>query len=142
MRSRRMRFTASVIAILGLLLIADCRNNGVDPTSSGTSNPPPAVTGGSSVSFQSNVLPLFRTYGCTGCHGGTNGLFVGTVAQLLRGGIHGPAIVAGNAGNSLLIAKLSSTPPFGARMPQGGPYLPDSAIQTIKSWIDEGAPDN
>jgi hypothetical protein len=69
-------------------------------------------------------------------------LFVNSVAQLLRGGDHGPAVVAGKADTSNLVRKLSSTPPFGDRMPQGGPYLPDSTLQVIKLWINQGAKDN
>ena len=53
----------------------------------------PAVTAHadtlSTVSFQNNVLPIFVKFGCYDCHGGTNGLVVHTVADLLKGGVHG-----------------------------------------------------
>ena len=44
--------------------------------------------------------------------------------------------------------KLSSLPnvtvypPFGDRMPQGGPYLPEATVAIIRTWIDQGAQDN
>ena len=67
---------------------------------------------------------------------------MGTVDALMIGGDHGPAISPGNADGSLLVKKLSPTPPFGSRMPLGGPYLPDTAIGLIKRWINEGAKNN
>jgi hypothetical protein len=105
-----------------------------------TTNPPPQQ--GQNISFANQISPIFQRYGCYGCHGGSGGLFVATVAQLLRGGDHGAAIVPGNADASNLARKLSPASPFGDRMPQGGPYLPDSTLQTIKLWINQGAKDN
>ncbi len=99
-------------------------------------------TGQGQVSFRSDVLPIFTAHGCIGCHGGTSGLYVGTVAQLLQGGVHGPAITPGNAATSTLVQKLSANPPFGARMPQGGPYLDPSTLQILENWINQGALDN
>jgi hypothetical protein len=124
------------------LFLAGCSDMGnapeaPDPT---TTSPPPQQ--GPNVSFANQVSPIFQRYGCYGCHGGSGGLFVATVAQLLRGGDHGPAVVAGKADTSNLVRKLSATPPFGDRMPQGGPYLPDSTIQVIRLWINQGANDN
>lgn len=100
-------------------------------------SPPPAT-----VSFAQGVLPIFQRNGCIACHGGSGGLHVGTVAELLSGGSHGPAVVPGHADNSNLIKKLQSSPPFGVRMPQGGPYLPDSTVTVLRTWINEGAQNN
>jgi len=93
-------------------------------------------------SFSTDVLPLLTRYGCTGCHGGNGGLYVDTQPHLLQGGNHGPAVVPGDADGSLIIQKISVNPPFGSRMPQGGPYLTDSDVQLLKEWINQGAPDN
>ena len=65
-----------------------------------------------------------------------------TAALLLKGGDHGPAVIAGKSESSILIAKLQANPGFGSRMPQGGPYLPDSTIQIIARWINQGAKNN
>jgi hypothetical protein len=94
------------------------------------------------ISFQARVLPILTTYGCTGCHGGSGGLFVGTVAQLLTGGDHGAAVIAGNGANSNLIKKLGTPPPFGSRMPLGGSALPADTIAVLRAWIDQGALNN
>ena len=119
------------------VLLAGCSDAGTDPQT----QTPPGNTG-STKSFQQHVLPILTRSGCTGCHGGTNGLRLNTVAGLLQGGIHGPAVVPGKADSSLIIRKTSSTPPFGDRMPQGGPYLADTTIQVIKDWINQGAQNN
>jgi len=124
------------------LMLAGCSDMGIAPVAPeiSTTNPPPPP--GQDISFANQVSPILQHYGCYGCHGGSGGLFVTSVLQLLRGGDHGPAVVAGKADTSNLVRKLSATPPFGDRMPQGGPYLPDSTLQTIKLWINQGAKDN
>ena len=43
---------------------------------------------------------------------------------------------------SSLIRKLEGTQAVGGRMPQGGPFLDQAAMDTIKDWIDDGAPNN
>jgi len=132
------RYFLLLILTVGLMFPwTGCKDMGVTP--------PPApvyVDTLSTVSFQNNVLPIFVKFGCYDCHGGTNGLVVHTVADLLRGGVHGPAIVPGHADSSLIMKKTSSTPPFGDRMPQGGPYCSDSIRAVIASWINQGAKDN
>jgi hypothetical protein len=67
---------------------------------------------------------------------------VGSVAGLLAGGLHGPAIIPGKPDSSNIVRKISPNPPFGVRMPEGGPYLDAAAIQTIKDWIAQGANNN
>ena len=127
----RMRWLAVVPVVLYFIA---CKDLGSElPASGGKQD---------GISFRSNIEPILSRRGCESCHGGSGGLFVSSVALLLRGGDHGPAIVPGSAETSLMIKKLSPTPPFGDRMPQGGAYLSDSTIQVIKDWINEGAPDN
>ncbi len=122
-----------------LLGLASCKDAGVDPPATGGSTTPPPPGG---VSFVHQILPIFSNHGCTGCHGGTSGLSVGTVSALMTGGNHGPAITPGNADGSVIVQKISPTPPFGSRMPLGGPYLDDATIALIKQWINEGAKNN
>jgi len=129
-----------IAGLVVLALFAGCKDMGSDPQGSTPppGNPPPAGT----ISFSQRVLPILQRHGCTGCHGGSGGLFVGTPAQLLAGGDHGPAVVAGQAASSNLIRKLQVSPPFGTRMPQGGPYLPDTTVNVISAWINQGAANN
>ena len=131
-----------VVAVTAVMLVLQgCSDMGMDPVSSQVAQPPPSPVS-QNVSFKSEVVPILNKYGCAGCHGGSGGLYVQGVSQLLQGGIHGPAVAAGNADGSLLVRKLSSGPPFGDRMPQGGPYLPDSTLNIIREWINQGAKDN
>lgn len=126
---------------LSLLILTaiGCSDLGTDPSTPTSQNSPVQTQ---EVSFQNHVRPIFQSFECTSCHGGSGGLTVTTVTQLLSGGNHGPAIVAGKSESSTLITKLSARPPFGSRMPQGGPYLPDSTIQIIARWINQGAKNN
>ena len=140
LRGSRFVFVLAVTFVWTIFVVPGCTDMGSasvvdDPV---TTNPPP----GQPVLFATHVLPVFQRNGCTSCHGGSGGLFVTSVAQLLRGGDHGPPVVSGKAETSILIRKLSAGPPFGERMPQGGPYLPDSTVQLIARWINEGAKDN
>ena len=127
------------IPLLALILLGGCKDSGTEPQDTPAPVVPP---GGTTISFSQRVRPIFQRQGCAGCHGGSGGLTVGTVAQLLAGGDHGPAIVAGQADNSNLIKKVLASPPFGSRMPVGGPYLPDTTIAVLRTWINEGALNN
>ncbi len=95
------------------------------------------------VSFRNDVLPVFVSAGCTGCHGGTNNLQVDSQPHLMLGNSNnGPVVTIGNGEGSVIIKKLRGTAPFGVRMPQGGPYLANSTIDKISLWITQGAKDN
>jgi len=111
-----------------------------------TSNAPTFIVRGAvvaNVSFKNNVLPVFQNTGCTSCHGGTNNLYVDSYAHLMLGtSLHGPVVTPGNGEGSVIIKKLRGTAGFGSRMPEGGPYLPDSTISTISLWITQGALNN
>jgi len=122
-----------ILFCLGFVL-SGCKDFGEPVTN--TPGPPP---GSSLKTYQNDILPLILQYGCFSCHGGNGGLYITSIPEILRGGDHGPAIIPGNANASLIIQKVSPTPPFGDRMPQGGPYLPDSTTQIFKDWINQGA---
>ena len=98
-------------------------------------------------SIQANVFSV--NCAIPGCHGG------GTVQYGLR---LDPGFSAGNLINvpsprdpnlirviprnpdgSFIIQKLEGTQTLGDRMPQFGPYLPQSTIDVIRQWIQDGA---
>jgi hypothetical protein len=118
-----------------LLILAGCRDAGTEPAGNGSA-------GSGTVSFGRDVMPVFTSAGCTGCHGSEGGLSVGSVASLLAGGEHGPAVIPGKADRSILVRKLLTPPPFGSRMPPGGAQLPVASITIIKDWINQGAANN
>ena len=127
-RSMIARYLPAVLLCFVLASsVSACSDSGTSPTQS--NNPSP----NGEVSFRNTVKPILLGHGCAGCHGGTSGLSVETVSQLLQGGNHGPAIIPGKAESSILVLKISPDPPFGARMPRGGPFLPASTIQIIKT---------
>jgi len=95
---------------------------------------------------------------CSACHDGSqpaNGSLPGS--QDLRSGHSYASLVnvpsqeqpalmrvkPGDPANSYLIRKLEGTAGItGSRMPLGGPFLDQTTIDEIKSWILSGAPDN
>jgi hypothetical protein len=135
MSTHRILLRSSAYGFILLSLVAGCAKMSDEPT---VDLKPP----GSQISFRQDVKPIFASFGCPSCHGGIAGLNVETVAGLLTGGDHGPAVKPGKADSSILVQKLSATPPFGVRMPRGGPYLSDPTLSEIKAWIDQGAKDN
>ncbi|HWE62800.1 MAG TPA: cytochrome c oxidase subunit II [Chloroflexota bacterium] len=111
------------------------------PTRPGT--PPP----GPPLSFRKDIEPIFQAH-CAACHINNNlgGLNLSTYGGLIKGGnvVPGPIITPGNHANSILYKIISPTGPWpgGNRMPLGGPYLSAAEIQTIATWIDQGAKNN
>lgn len=96
---------------------------------------PPAPSN-SPVSFKSDVQPIF-TARCVACHGGIAGLYLNSYDNVMRGGVHGAAVVPGDSNNSRLIQYVSS-----GYMPFRNPPLTAAQIQTLVDWVAAGAPNN
>ena len=102
------------------------------------------------VSFASEVLPIFQE-GC-GCHNPAKhgfaveqtGFSVESYASIRSGGAHSgnDIVLDEDPCASVLVQKLSDSPPFGSRMPLYGPYLTREQRALIHDWIAEGARDN
>lgn len=93
------------------------------------------------VSFATDVAPLLQER-CLNCHGGDeteNNLSMTSLQSLLKGGRTGAAVLAGKAGDSLLVKKIRGVGIDGQRMPIGRPPLADAEIEMIARWIDQGA---
>lgn len=92
------------------------------------------------VSFVSEIQPIMERT-CWTCHGASlqlSKLDLRTRESALKGGVHGPAIVPGNAEQSKLyrlVAGLESI-----RMPMQGTALTPSEVSAVKAWIEAGAP--
>ncbi len=97
------------------------------------------------VDYYTQIVPVFSNANCNTpyCHGnGASGLIMDSYEGLMAGGNHGPAVIPGDADNSILVQKISPDPPFGGRMPADDPTYFDSHIdefQLIVDWINEGA---
>ena len=101
------------------------------------------------VSFATDVRPLMTRApgGCAPCHIGrvTAGLDLSSYQGLRRGGINSGTriVIPDEPCNSILVQKISRTPPFGSRMPfNGPPYFTVEEQQIIRDWIAEGAANN
>jgi hypothetical protein len=92
-------------------------------------------------SFSRDIEPVLNRR-CAPCHGTQGGLSVASVADLLRGGLHGPAIAPGDAEGSLLVQAVRGTSEEGEQMPLKLAPLSEAEIDLIVRWIQAGAPDN
>lgn len=90
------------------------------------------------VDFAREVQPILHSR-CSSCHSGPKpqaNLSVLTRTALLTGGISGPAVKPGAAGDSLLIRRVTAD---SSRMPLGQSPLTAGEIGVLRRWIDEGA---
>jgi mono/diheme cytochrome c family protein len=92
--------------------------------------------------FSGVVLPLLRQR-CVECHGADQakgGLRLDSFAALVKGGEHGPVVVAGRGGASSLVARMTLPSGNDERMPPDGKPSPTTdEIQLVRWWIDRGA---
>ncbi len=108
------------------------------------------------VSFSEDIQPMLKA-SCAGCHSGfsegeaATGLNVTNYADLMQGTRLGPVVVPGSAASStlyLVIAgetapEIQMPPHHEASLAEGrGAPLTDKQIELVKTWIDQGAPDN
>jgi len=113
------------------------------------------TTAPDTVSFAQDVFPIFKRH-CLPCHAEDNynpsELSLDSYELLMEGGRHGDAVIPGNSKESKLVLKLLADPPFGDRMPLDmrkkkakkptvAP-LHEDEIQTIATWISQGAKNN
>jgi hypothetical protein len=129
-----------------LLALAGCAGNGegLDQNGEPVSGGPPPNS-----DFAEIQATIFTPI-CTNCHIGANapqGLRLdeansyamlvnvasGEVPSLLR-------VNPGNPDTSYIVQKLQGNNAVGARMPFGGPYLPQDRIDLVRRWIAAGAP--
>lgn len=98
-----------------------------------------------SVDYNRQVKPILHER-CFSCHGGLkqeSGLRLDTAAGALKGGDSGPALIAGNHTESLLLQRITAADDS-IRMPPEGKPLSAEEVSVIRQWIDSGAvaPDN
>ena len=93
-----------------------------------------------SVSFASNIKPIFSTDHCINCHVA----WQATDLVNVPAGAYFPAVYVKpfDLAGSVLYGKLTGNPNYGPRMPQSFPALTGTKINLIRTWILEGAHDN
>lgn len=77
---------------------------------------------------------------CLMCHSAekrSGGLSLATYADILDGGRNGGTVRPGKSADSMLIRRITGA--VAPQMPLGFPPLTESEINTIRTWIDQGA---
>src|SRR6185312_12155585 len=95
----------------------------------------PAVA--QNLSFEKSVLPIFQAK-CLNCHGEKRqkgGLDLRVKSAILKGGESGSALKPGSLKGSILWEKIRTD-----EMPEGEKKLTAAEKDTIRKWIEAGAP--
>ncbi|HEV7279338.1 MAG TPA: c-type cytochrome domain-containing protein [Pirellulaceae bacterium] len=142
--ARRLPYSATrAISLPALLLVLPLLMTGaLTADEPGLPVVPPAAD--VQVDFGKHVLPLLKTH-CVACHSASlneGDLSMESAEAILAGGASGPAVVAGQAGESLLFRLASHReepvmPP--AENDANATNLPPEALGLLKAWIDQGA---
>ena len=93
----------------------------------------------STPTFDEDIQSIFKE-NCVACHAEESPqgeLDLRSKAATLKGGKSGPAMVVGSSASSLLMDKVVS-----GVMPPGDARLTQEQIDTLRLWIDKGAPRN
>jgi hypothetical protein len=92
------------------------------------------------VQFARDVEPILQQT-CLDCHGPAKhraSLRLDTKDAALKGGAHGPSLVPGKSGDSLLMKHVLALEGK-KRMPMGHDPLTDAQTKILAAWIDKGA---
>lgn len=116
--------TNDQIAMIYTWIQQGAKNNSCDPNFGGCDTV--------NMSYATNIAPVINT-NCKGCHNNTT--------QSGSVNLEGHANVAAFANSGQLYGSIAHLPGYKA-MPQGQAQLNDCTIKQIKSWIDDGAPNN
>jgi len=96
----------------------------------------------SQVDYSTQIQPIFDN-NCISCHidGGTyfGGLDLSSYSEVMEGGSSGNTIVPFDHSSSELFNRITLDESDNEFMPQNGSPLPQSDIDLIAQWIDEGA---
>lgn len=105
---------------------------------------PPA----SKVGWTNDVAPILLKH-CAECHatGGAGaeatGFVVDSYADVMQGSQYGPVIEPGHSRTSSLYILITGKEHLTVSMPHGGRApLSEEEIETLRIWIDSGAPEN
>lgn len=133
----------ALIISLGILLSACGGDSSTGP------DPDPDPDPNRNVSFSEDIQPIFQGNCATsGCHdSGTqeSGVNLSSYQNAIDSeGVQYQELVINpeNPDGSPLVDKIEPSPEIGERMPFEGNPLTQSEIDSIRAWIEDGAPDN
>lgn len=99
-----------------------------------------ALGADAAIDYRTQIAPVFNKY-CNGCHNVTDRegkLALDAYSSVLKGGAHGPVVVAGNSAKSKLVLVLTGQAK--PAMPPDDNEKPTPAdIALLRKWIDAGA---
>lgn len=116
--------TPEQVSLIAKWILQGAKDLTCDPDASGCDT--------TNISYTTHIRPVMQAK-CNGCHGGSfpsAGLDLTTYGSL-----------ATIALNGKLLGVVEHQPGY-SPMPQGGNKLPDCEIRQIRSWIEDGAPNN
>ena len=131
---------------LGILVTAAALAAGLTFAQQKTNRKPVPKPATKMISFKSDVAPLLQKH-CLPCHSedqmNPSELYLDSYENVMASAKHGKSVLPGNPDSSLMIRKISLTPPFGDPMPlkRKVPF-PDDSLRTLKLWIQQGAKNN
>lgn len=98
----------------------------------------PGIARSSDEFFENRIRPVLAK-NCFACHTNSQlgGLRLDSEAAMLKGGKSGPAVIAGDAGGSLLMQAVRQTHPRLKMPPQG--RLRTEELDDLAAWINQGA---
>lgn len=126
-----------LVAIIGLACSTNTENLVTEPDDNDENEPIEQI------SYADDVQPIFDR-SCAGCHGNSGGVNLTSFSRLMGSvgnNYSDNVVVPGDADASGLVDKIEPNPQFGNRMPTGGSLTP-TEIQTIRTWINQGAENN
>ncbi len=115
---------------------AEGQDAGNPPAAEATPTVTPTPKAASAPVF-ADIEPILKKR-CAPCHGAMGGWDASTSEKVINSGDHGPAVIPGDAENSLLEKKLLGTQTDGTIMPPGG-KLSEKELNLILEWIKAGA---
>lgn len=132
------------------LLLAGCGGDSGNSTGPDPDPDPDPNEPNRAVSFSEDISPILSTNCATsGCHNSStqeSGVNLSSYDAALGsvGSQYGTEIIdPGNPDSSPIIDKISNdNPEFGVRMPENRPSLSSADIDSIRAWIEDGAPNN
>ena len=99
------------------------------------------------ISFSNDIKPILDQH-CIDCHkadgAGTlaSGFNMSNYEDLMKGTKFGPMVIANDPEGSNLVVLIEGRADPSISMPHGQKSIPKQDIQTIRSWIKQGAKNN
>lgn len=144
-RIKRRTSHLTIVCMAGLMMVS-CGDSSTSPEPDPDPEPPEEPR---NVSYSEDIQPIFNTScAVSGCHdSGTqeSGVNLSSFddAMSSEGIQYGESVInPGNPEDSPLVDKIEANPEIGARMPYQRDPLSQANIDSIRAWIDDGAPDN